>query len=134
MARRPASSSQRGKTRGAATVEAARAACFVTPDPGARNRICPLPPFLRNSAPRGGRHDARDDVMGSFGIWHWAVVLAVVLIIFGAGKLPNVMGDLAKGIKNFKSGMKDEDRPADPAVPPPVTDTARTGTPSDRQA
>jgi sec-independent protein translocase protein TatA len=71
--------------------------------------------------------------MGSFGIWHWAVVLAVVLIIFGAGKLPNVMGDLAKGIKNFKSGMKDEDRPADPAVPPPAAD-ARTGTTSDRQA
>lgn len=72
--------------------------------------------------------------MGSFGIWHWAVVLAVVLIIFGAGKLPNVMGDLAKGIKNFKSGMKDEDRPADPAVAPPVVDTARTTTTSDRQA
>ncbi len=47
--------------------------------------------------------------MGTFSIWHWLVVLAVVLIIFGAGKLPQVMGDLAKGIKNFKQGMKEDD-------------------------
>jgi len=45
--------------------------------------------------------------MGSFSLWHWLVVLAVILIIFGAGRLPSVMGDLAKGIKNFKSGMKE---------------------------
>lgn len=42
-------------------------------------------------------------------MWHWLVVLVVILIVFGAGKLPNVMGDLAKGIKNFKAGIKDED-------------------------
>ncbi|MCL6606556.1 MAG: twin-arginine translocase TatA/TatE family subunit [Geminicoccaceae bacterium] len=47
--------------------------------------------------------------MGTFSIWHWLVVLAVVLIIFGAGKLPQVMGDLAKGIKNFKQGMKEDE-------------------------
>lgn len=46
--------------------------------------------------------------MGTFSMWHWLVVLAVILIIFGAGKLPTVMGDVAKGIKNFKAGMKDE--------------------------
>jgi sec-independent protein translocase protein TatA len=46
--------------------------------------------------------------MGSFSAWHWIIVLVVVVIIFGAGKLPRVMGDLAKGIKSFKSGMKDE--------------------------
>ena len=45
----------------------------------------------------------------SIGIWQVILILAVVLIIFGAGKLPNVMGDLAKGVKNFKSGLKDED-------------------------
>lgn len=45
--------------------------------------------------------------MGSIGIWQVILVLAIVLIIFGAGKLPRVMGDLAKGVKNFKSGMKD---------------------------
>jgi len=47
--------------------------------------------------------------MGTFSMWHWLVVLVVILIVFGAGKLPNVMGDLAKGIKNFKAGIKDED-------------------------
>jgi sec-independent protein translocase protein TatA len=41
-------------------------------------------------------------------MWHWMIVLAVILIVFGAGKLPNVMGDLAKGIKQFKAGMKDD--------------------------
>ncbi len=46
--------------------------------------------------------------MGSFSAWHWIVVLVVVVIIFGAGRLPNVMGDLAKGIKSFRSGLKDE--------------------------
>lgn len=45
----------------------------------------------------------------SIGVWQVILILAIVLIIFGAGKLPRVMGDLAKGVKNFKSGMKDED-------------------------
>lgn len=48
-------------------------------------------------------------------VWHVILVLAVVLILFGAGKLPRVMGDLAKGIKNFKSGLSESD------TPPPVT-------------
>jgi len=43
---------------------------------------------------------------------HWLVVLAIVLVLFGAGKLPRVMGDFAKGIKAFKSGMAEEDPPA----------------------
>jgi sec-independent protein translocase protein TatA len=47
--------------------------------------------------------------LGTFSLTHWLVVLAIVLILFGAGKLPRVMGDVAKGIKAFKSGMKDED-------------------------
>jgi len=61
--------------------------------------------------------------MGSFSLMHWIVVLAIILILFGAGKLPRVMGDFAKGIKAFKAGMKEEDEaetPASPAqVPPP---------------
>lgn len=44
----------------------------------------------------------------SIGIWQVVLVLLIVLIIFGAGKLPRVMGDVAKGVKNFKSGLKDE--------------------------
>ena len=47
--------------------------------------------------------------MGSFSIWHWLIVLAVVLLLFGRGKIPELMGDVAKGIKNFKSGMSDVD-------------------------
>ena len=42
-------------------------------------------------------------------IWHILVVLIVVLVVFGAGKLPTVMGDLGKGIRNFKAGLSGED-------------------------
>lgn len=66
--------------------------------------------------------------MGSFSLMHWIVVLAIILILFGAGKLPRVMGDFAKGIKAFKAGMKEEDEPetaAAPAqVPPPAAAAA----------
>lgn len=44
----------------------------------------------------------------SVGPWQILLILVIVLIIFGAGKLPRVMGDLAKGIKNFKRGMNEE--------------------------
>lgn len=46
--------------------------------------------------------------MGSFSIWHWLIVLVVVLLLFGRNKIPDLMGDLAKGIQNFKKGMKEE--------------------------
>jgi sec-independent protein translocase protein TatA len=59
--------------------------------------------------------------MGSMSLMHWLVVLAIILVLFGAGKLPRVMGDFAKGIKAFKSGMKEEDEEAAAAAgaPPP---------------
>lgn len=47
--------------------------------------------------------------MGSFSLMHWLIVLAIVLLVFGAGKLPRVMGDFAKGIKAFKAGMREDD-------------------------
>lgn len=47
--------------------------------------------------------------MGTFSIWHWIIVLAVVLLLFGRGKIPELMGDVAKGIKNFKKGMADDE-------------------------
>lgn len=47
--------------------------------------------------------------MGSFSIWHWLIVLVVVLLLFGRGKIPELMGDMAKGIKSFKKGMSDDD-------------------------
>ena len=50
--------------------------------------------------------------MGSFSIWHWLIVLAVVLLLFGRGKIPELMGDVAKGIKNFKAGMKEDEQAA----------------------
>ncbi len=43
-------------------------------------------------------------------IWHILVVLIVVLVVFGAGKLPTVMGDLGKGIRSFKAGLNGEDK------------------------
>jgi sec-independent protein translocase protein TatA len=46
--------------------------------------------------------------MGSFSIWHWLIVLLIIVLLFGRNRIPAVMGDLAKGIKAFKSGMKEE--------------------------
>lgn len=46
--------------------------------------------------------------MGSFSIWHWAIVLLVVLVVFGSGKISGVMGDVAKGIKSFKKTMAED--------------------------
>jgi sec-independent protein translocase protein TatA len=46
--------------------------------------------------------------MGSFSIWHWLIVLVVVLLLFGRGKIPELMGDMAKGIRNFRKGMADD--------------------------
>jgi sec-independent protein translocase protein TatA len=48
--------------------------------------------------------------MGSLSIWHWLVVGAIILLVFGGrGKISDMMGDVAKGIKAFKKGMSDED-------------------------
>ena len=47
--------------------------------------------------------------MGTFSIWHWLIVIVVAVLLFGgAGRIPRLMGDMAKGGKAFKSGMKDE--------------------------
>ena len=62
--------------------------------------------------------------MGSMSLMHWLVVLAIILVLFGAGKLPRVMGDFAKGIKAFKSGMKEEEETAATASPAQVTPPA----------
>ena len=47
--------------------------------------------------------------MGSFSNWHWLIVLAVVLLLFGSGKISSLMGDFAKGIKSFKKNMAEDD-------------------------
>ena len=46
--------------------------------------------------------------MGAFSLSHWLVVLAVVLILFGAGRIPTAMGDLARGIRAFRTGMRED--------------------------
>ena len=56
--------------------------------------------------------------MGSLSIWHWIVVIAVVLLLFGRGKISDLMGDVAQGIKAFKKGMQDDDKA--PEKPEPV--------------
>ena len=56
----------------------------------------------------------------SIGIWQVVLILVIVLIIFGAGKIPQVMGDVAKGVKSFRSGLKDDDPPRPLPSEPPV--------------
>ena len=64
--------------------------------------------------------------MGSFSIWHWLIVLLIVVMVFGTKKLKNIGGDLGGAVKGFKDGMKEggtsaEDKPAGaPAVAPAV--------------
>lgn len=59
--------------------------------------------------------------MGGLSVWHWIVVIAVVLLLFGRGKISELMGDVAQGIKAFKKGMSDEaEAKVEPAKPEPV--------------
>ena len=65
--------------------------------------------------------------MGSLSIWHWIVVIVVVLLLFGRGKISDLMGDVANGIKAFKKGMQDDDKaPEKPAEPPKTIDHNNT--------
>ena len=57
--------------------------------------------------------------MGGASIWHWVVVGVIVMLLFGRGKISDLMGDMAKGIKAFKKGMSDDDT-ATTTAPPPV--------------
>jgi len=68
--------------------------------------------------------------MGSMSLSHWLIVLAIVLLVFGAGKIPQLMGDMAKGIKTFKKGMQDDEeeakKPAEtPQSPKPLEHAAK---------
>lgn len=56
--------------------------------------------------------------MGGIGVWQVLLILAIVLIIFGAGKLPRVMGDFGKGLKSFKTGLKEEEEESAEDAPP----------------
>lgn len=70
--------------------------------------------------------------MGSFSIWHWLIVLVVVLVLFGGkGRVSQIMGDFGKGLKAFKKSVRDDDEPM--ADPEPDTETRRpmTALPND---
>lgn len=61
--------------------------------------------------------------MGSLSIWHWLIVLLIVVMVFGTKKLKNIGGDLGGAVKGFKDGMKDGSQPAaedTPAAKPQV--------------
>jgi sec-independent protein translocase protein TatA len=62
-----------------------------------------------------------EDTMGGLSIWHWLVVGVIIMLLFGRGKISELMGDAAKGIKAFKKGMADEEQPAANATTPPKT-------------
>ena len=74
--------------------------------------------------------------MGSLSIWHWIVVVVVVLLLFGRGKISELMGDVAQGIKSFKKGMADDETAkAEPPKSEPVKtiDHQATTQPADLQ-
>lgn len=52
--------------------------------------------------------------MGATSIWHWVILLLIVVLLFGRGKISEIMGDVAKGIKSFKQGMAEDDTAAKP--------------------
>lgn len=70
--------------------------------------------------------------MGGASIWHWIVVGLIVVLLFGRGKISDMMGDVAKGIKAFKKGMAEDDTPPKPAQPsePVRTLDHQPGTPA----
>jgi len=78
--------------------------------------------FTRDSfrRDRAARATVKQDetAMGSFSIWHWMLFGAVALLLFGGkGKISDIMGDVAKGIKSFKKGMSEDDADVTPAAP-----------------
>lgn len=81
--------------------------------------------------------------MGSFSLMHWVIVLIIVVLLFGGGRISSIMGDVAKGIKSFKKGMADDDEePVQPKRPvaqieaPPsrtIDGTAKSSAPSEER-
>ena len=71
--------------------------------------------------------------MGSFSIWHWLVVIILVLLLFGRGRISDMMGDIGKGLKSFKQGLN-EDEPAKPAEPRSIENRPIEVTPEPRRS
>ena len=64
--------------------------------------------------------------MGSFSVWHWLIVLLIVVLVFGTKKLKNLGGDLGGAVKGFKDGMKDGSATPDAAEKTAVADQSKT--------
>lgn len=60
--------------------------------------------------------------MGSMSVWHWVILGIVVLLLFGKGRFSGMMGDVAKGLKEFKKGMAEDDTSSNTTPPPPRID------------
>lgn len=72
--------------------------------------------------------------MGSFSIWHWLIVLVIVLLLFGRNKIPQLMGDMAKGVKAFKKGLNDDDdKDAAPAAKSQIDQQQPAAKPADNE-
>ena len=71
--------------------------------------------------------------MGSFSIWHWLIVLVIVLVLFGRGRVADIMGEFGKGIKSFKHGMDEADRQT-PRIEGPAPDVASKEPPASAPA
>jgi sec-independent protein translocase protein TatA len=63
-------------------------------------------------------------MMGSMSIWHWLIVLVVVMLIFGTKKIGNMGSDLGKAVKGFKDGVKGDEEKADAAAAQPTQQVA----------
>lgn len=64
--------------------------------------------------------------MGGFSLWHWLIVLVIVVLVFGTKRLGNIGKDVGEAVKGFKKGMRDEDeKPAAPPAQLPGADAAR---------
>ena len=68
--------------------------------------------------------------MGGLSIWHWMIVLVVVLLLFGTGKVSTLMGDFAKGIKSFKKNMAEDDASMEASSDRPAGTIAPPGSPA----
>ena len=71
--------------------------------------------------------------MGSFSLIHWIILAVIILLLFGGNRFSAMMGDVAKGLKSFKQGLSEEDKPAEPRqIPPqqPIDVTPRPAEPT----
>ena len=74
--------------------------------------------------------------MGSLSLWHWLIVILVVVLLFGRNKISDLMGDMAKGVKAFKEGLKDindDKSQAQPQQPNPTAQVTPPVTPPDNK-